>query len=137
MMKTRLYAATDYALMAEWWAARGMPPIPEVMLPALGIIAEDDEGEPASAAWVYLDNSTGVAWMAWVTTRPDLTPLRAERMLQLIVGAVEEAAKAQGRGLLFTMTKRFGLGRWLERDGWTANDRHSTQFFKPLSFNGR
>lgn len=131
-MKTRLYTPEDYALAAQWWGMHGTDGIPSNVLPALGVVAIEDDGTPLAMAWLYQDNTVGVAWVGWMTTKHGLLPLKAERALRILMGGVDAAARAQGRGLLFTMTKRFALGRWLEGQGWIANDRHSTQYFKPL-----
>lgn len=132
-MNTRLYAPADYPTVSDWWGWHETEVVPEHVLPALGVVASDNEGA-AAAAWLYQDNSVPVAWVSWIVTRPGLSPLEAVRVLRVLMGAVEAVAIAQKRALLFTMTKRFGLQKWLEREGWLPNDTGSTQYFKSLPY---
>ncbi len=65
----------DYDTFASFWQAHGWQPVPVDALPALGIVAFDNEtGQICSGLWCYLDNSVAVAVMEWVVTNPQNTP---------------------------------------------------------------
>lgn len=130
-MITRLYKPEDYAEISRWWTQRRLAAVPKSILPKTGIVSEDATGSLA-AAWVYLDNSVGLAWLAWVVTRPGLPGRRAPMVLQGLVGCCEAVAEELGYKVMFTMTHRPGFGRWLQREGFTANHSGMVQFFKEL-----
>lgn len=106
--------------------------VPQNLLPKLGIIVEVD-GVPSCAGWVYHDNSIGVAWLAWLVTNPENGPIRSADALEYLIGAAGEAARANDYGVIFTMTEKSGLGALLKRNGFKANHKGMTQYFKPLT----
>lgn len=132
-MTTRLYKPEDYATVAPWFEQHGSHPVPENVLPKCGVVVLDEEEKLLAAAWLYQDNSVGVAWLAWIVSNPDQPLFHVQPALQRLLGACEAAARELGYGLLFTMTERPALGRWLLQSGFKANHRGMTQFFKPLT----
>lgn len=116
----------------EWWRGHGTEAVPIKTLPKCGVLVYDENDQEAAVSWLYMDNSVGCAWMAWMTTRPDLTPIQSVRILEYLVGAVEAVALELNYGLMFTMTDRPGLQRWLSKRGWNPNHTGMTQLFKPI-----
>jgi N-acetylglutamate synthase-like GNAT family acetyltransferase len=131
-MKTRLYTPADYTTVGPWFTAHKTQPVPETILPKCGIVVEE-EGLLLAAGWLYQDNSVGVAWLAWLVSNPDIPRSCVETALGRLLRASESVAKDLGYGVLFTMTNRPSLGRWLQRQGFEANHQGAVQYFKPLS----
>lgn len=130
-MKTRLYKPEDYATIEPWWVSRHQPAVPANILPKCGVVVEE-EGLLIAAAWIYQDNSVGVAWLAWLVSNPDVRAFDVEKALEVLLGGCELVIKEFGYGLMFTMTDRGSLGRWFQRNGFTPNHRGMTQYFKAL-----
>tara|TARA_R110000824_G_scaffold382368_1_gene575550 strand:- start:327 stop:722 length:396 start_codon:yes stop_codon:yes gene_type:complete len=131
-MTTRLYTPEDYATVMPWWEGHGSLPIPEAVLPKCGIVVEMEEGLPSAVAWLYMDNSVGVAWMSWMTTNPLLGPIKAASALTVLLGAMEQLCAEFDYGLLFTMTESKGVGQFLCRKGFSPNHKGMTQYFKEV-----
>lgn len=121
-----------YPMFAGWWVEHNTAATPIGILPKCGILLEEN-GLPVAVCWLYMDNSVGAAWVAWLTTRPDLKGRDSVHYLNILMGAVEVVAKGMDYGLLFTMAKSKGLKRWFERFGFTANHSGMTQLFKGLN----
>lgn len=131
-MTTRLYNDADYATFSEWFIRHGSQAVPAAMLPRCGVVVVEEE-MPLAAAWLYQDNSVGIAWMAWLVTNPDQPLFHVEQALRVLVQGCEAVAKGLDYGVLFTMTERPALGRFLQREGFAPNHQGMTQFFKPLT----
>ena len=121
-----------YSLFKDWGIGHKTGVTPINILPKCGVLLEEDS-VPVAVCWLYMDNSVGVAWAAWLTTRPNLTGRDSVHYLNILMGAVEVVAKGMDYGLLFTMAKSQGLKRWFERFGFTANHSGMTQLFKGLN----
>lgn len=132
-MTTRLYTPQDYPTVAAWWDGHKQPPVPPSVLPVCGVIVEE-EALPIAAAWLYQDNSVGVAWLAWIVSNPDVSAFDAEKALDVLLGGCEAVARDLNRGVLFTMTDRGSLGRWFERNGFVRNHTGMSQFWKNLKY---
>lgn len=131
-MKTRLYSPKDYDTIEQWWNGHRSTSVPEKLLPKCGVVVESEEGQLLAAAWLYQDNSIGVAWMAWLVTNPDLAAKRVPSVLTMLLGGVESVCLRLDYTLLFTMTEREALGRWFTKQGFRPNHTGMTQYFKPL-----
>ena len=131
-MLARLYKPEDYPTVRAWFIAHGGQPVPASMLPRCGIVAESD-GQPRAAAWLYQDNSVGMAWLAWMVSCPHQPLFHVEQALSCVLGAAERVARDLGYGVMLTMTEKPALGRWLRRQGFEANHEGMTQYFKPLT----
>lgn len=115
----------------SWWLGHGVKTVPVAILPQCGVLVEGDEGSLA-VGWLYMDNSVGVAWEAWVTTSPALRGLEVLAVLGYLNESLEEVADELGYGLLFTMSDRPSLVRYFERHGWERNHSGMTQLFKAI-----
>ena len=131
-MKTRLYEPEDYAVISPWWVGHAGSLVPEDVLPKCGVVTESDDGMPLAAAWLYMDNSVGVAWMSWLVSNPDVGPIKAAKAIGVLLEALEELCKEFNYGVMFTMTDQKGLGQFLSRKGFTANHSGMTQYFKKV-----
>lgn len=116
-----------------WWEGHRMQPVPLEVLPKCGVfVGGEDDAEADAVAWLYMDNSIGVAWVSWITSNPALSAVKAAKALSYLLESVEEVAKELNYGLLFTMTDRDGLGRFLGKREWKKNHSGMTQYFKGL-----
>jgi len=131
-MTTRLYQPEDYAVISPWWAGHGGALVPEGVLPKCGVVVVTEEAKLSAAAWLYMDNSVGVAWMSWMVTNPELGPIKAAKTLGVLLGAVEVICDEFDYGILFTMTESKGVGQWLCRQGFSPNHKGMTQYFKKV-----
>lgn len=131
-MKARLYAPKDYAKVRRWWGLHGQPEVPRNILPKCGVVVEDGR-TLVCAGWLYQDNTVGVAWLAWIVSNPRKSSMRVFRGLKELLGGVEAVARSQGRSLLFTMTDRDALGRFLVSEGFAPNHAGMTQYFRRIT----
>jgi hypothetical protein len=130
-MTTRLINnAEDYATFEPWWVKHQGQSIPLAALPPVGVVALDDDGTPAAAGWLYMAVGVGVAWMAWITTNPDLPAFRALRGLSLVEGGLEALAKTHNYNVVFTETQKPALVRWMQARGYVKNHSNITQLLK-------
>jgi hypothetical protein len=125
-MKTRLYAPEDYPVFAAWWPAHGWPAVPVIILPKCGVVVESDEGTPRAVAWLYMDNSVGVASMEWTVTNPENTPKQSFAAVSILVGAIKCLAIEFDYGVVITSAKQDSLVRTYERTGFTKTDEGMT-----------
>lgn len=130
-MKARMYALSDYTDVKGWWVDHGGAAVPETILPKSGVIVEH-MGEVIAAAWVYMSNSNGVAWLAWLVTKPRMNVVIAAEAIAVCVAACERVARDLGYGLMLTMTERKSLGSFYQRHGYVANHTGMTQYFKTI-----
>ncbi|EIQ00858.1 hypothetical protein OpiT1DRAFT_05415 [Opitutaceae bacterium TAV1] len=117
--RVRTWTDEDYAVFCAWWDAHGVPRVPRVQLPACGLVVERD-GIPVLVAWLYQDNSCGVAWLGWFLKNPAIHARETASHLRVLLGAADEVARSQGRHSIIVMTDKSGIGRALTRHGYIA-----------------
>ncbi|HEY1082215.1 MAG TPA: hypothetical protein VGE29_08135 [Prosthecobacter sp.] len=89
----------EEALFSGWREAHGVPVIPAAWLPRLGVVAVVNEQDTA-AAWLYMDNSVGVAFVEWMVTRPGLSLAEAKAAVGAVMGALKAEAAGNGYSLI-------------------------------------
>jgi hypothetical protein len=125
-MKTRLYAPDDYPVFAKWWPEHGWPAVPFIILPKCGVVVENDSGTMVAVAWLYMDNSVGVAMMEWTVTNPANTPKQSFAAIHVLVGAIKALALEFDYGVVLTSARQESLVRTYERVGFTKTDEGMT-----------
>lgn len=125
-MKTRLYAPEDYPTFEKWWPCHGWPAVPQVILPKCGVVVEDDNSVMRAAAWLYMDNSVGVAMMEWTVTNPENTAKQSFAAISYLVGGIKAVAVELDYGVLLTSAKQDSLVRVYERTGFSKTDSGMT-----------
>jgi hypothetical protein len=125
-MKARPYTPDDYTVISEWWPAHGWPKIDSWMLPASGVVIEDDKGTPLAASWLYMSNSNGVSMMEWTVTNPKNGALTSFRALGHLLEAIKAMAVANDYGVMLTTSKNPALIRLYEKHGFTKTDEGVT-----------
>lgn len=113
--KARIFTDDDYPVIFDWLVARHQQVIPRGIIPKLSLIMDMD-GVPAAFCSVYLDNSVNVAHLTWITTNPDLKAVDAARAIDLLMGAVEAACRANNYLIMFATTGRKSVGKFLTRN---------------------
>jgi hypothetical protein len=121
--RTRLWSRErDYAMFRSWWEGHHTAPVPLALLPEGGIIvehsADGETWEAAMAAWLYLDNSVGVAFLGWFVSNPDMSARVSHAALPLLVQAARVVARGQGRHSLYCPAGARGIQCYLRRAGW-------------------
>ncbi len=127
----RFFFKDDYLMVSEWWNAHGFPPVPQAILPRLGVVAELD-GSPIAAAWLYMDNSGGVSMMEWLVTNPGNRPKDSFRAISTIVNFLGEEAVANGYGVMLTTCKQPSLAKVFERTGFQKTDEGMIHLIRGL-----
>jgi len=117
----------DASLTAEWWEGHGQAPPNVAILPKCGVVALH-EGKESAAGWLYMDNSTGVCWAAWLVTNPWIGIRQRHEGMRHVLQALKVMAEANDYGVMFTETSSHGLGVLLQREGFQKNHQ-VTQFF--------
>jgi hypothetical protein len=119
-MKIRAYVAeTDYPLLASWWQRRGLPAVPQQLLPEFGAFAHVGNIDVA-AGFVYFEEKGRVAVVDWISTNPTVAsgPTTLEAVAHLI-RFFEDAAKNRGCANVFSfVAQNTGLHRLMVRAGW-------------------
>jgi hypothetical protein len=131
-MNARLYRPEDYATAKSWWQSRGIPAMPENALPACGIVVENDEHAPQAMAWIYQDNSIGVAWMAWPVLAPDVKCFRILKTFDALLGGVETVCRSLGRRVIHVAVDRSSLKKWFLLRGFHKSADNLTSFVKVI-----
>lgn len=111
-------SGADYHLVAEWWRTHGMGEFQETLLPPDGYIVQRD-GEDVAAAWLYLSNGIGVAFMEWVVTRPGLSLKEARTALGHVIECMRRYANANDYGVIWCNTLP-AIARFAAHHGFRA-----------------
>lgn len=116
------------ATLAPWWRGHGWDPVPHTILPRLGVLAELAHPEterpavPLAAAWLYMDNSIGVAMLEWIVTDP-ARPRDTVKALPLLIDFLTREAKRLGYGIVLATCRQPSLSKLLQRHGFHLTDR--------------
>jgi len=114
----RLWKPDDYERLASWWRGHGWPPVPQRVLPRLGVIHDD-----TAAGWAYMDNGgIGVAMIEWLVTDPKASPLKAARSLAAVVEFLKSELRRMDYPIVLATCRQESLARLLERHGFHRSD---------------
>ena len=127
-LQARLYGEKlgDYQVVSGWWEARRGQPLPEVLLPPIGVIVEGD-GVPVAALWCYQSVGIGVCFLEFLCTPPQLCPKSARRAIKMAVDACVMIAKAQGDYAYFRCIAEPLLAREVAKLGFAVEAEGFTQ----------
>lgn len=134
IIQLRQFDATDYEAVAAWWSGHGWNPVPQAMLPRLGVIAFfcSNKIEDAAAGWLYMDNSVGVCMLEWLVSNPDCAPRDVVRALGHVCDYLTAEAQACGYRAMLTTCRQEGLAKFHERRGFARTDENMIHLVKPL-----
>lgn len=123
---------TDFALVEPWWTDRGGEAPTREMLPGCGAICERN-GQPIACAFMYLDGTgSGVAWLAWLASRPGTNGNHVHRAFKHLFEFLLNFAREMNYWLVNATYHHPGLISLLKREGFRKGDVGMTQLFKPL-----
>ena len=125
--------AAEFAGFSPWWTARGGNSPTLEMLPGCGVVVSSDDG-PVAVAFMYLDaTGSGVAFLAWLATRPGAPPIRAGLALDLAIVHLEDHAKELNYWLVSAVYHHASILGMLGNNGYVSGDTGMTQLFKTLN----
>jgi len=120
-METRDYTPSDFEKLRLWWENHwGAEPSIHV-LPRTGVVVSLD-GRDIAAAWMYLDDSTPVAFISWVVTNPGNSPLESKRGLEIALKYLVKAGTVTSRQLIIGAAPSGSCSRVFESAGFTPQD---------------
>lgn len=131
-MKLRIYTPEDHPMLAQWWEGHGWPVLSPAILPKLGVIAANAEGEDVAAGFAYMDNSVGVAMLEWVVTNPKASPMQSLRGINAVVEFLKAEVKELGYGVMLTSCRQPSLVKVYERHGFAKTDEGVTHLLTIL-----
>jgi hypothetical protein len=123
--QVKVYADSDYPVMAAWWVAHGWQAVDKAILPKLGLVVcmqEVDCDTPIVAGWLYMDNSVGVSWMEWVVSNPNATAMQVYRGMGILIDSMRDLAKSNNYGVMLTCCRQPSLVRLYEKNGFMKTD---------------
>jgi hypothetical protein len=122
----------DFGLVSAWFLQRGGEPPFREMLPTCGAIVMKDD-EPAGAGFLYMDaTGSGMAWLSWLVTNPNLPLVTAGRAVVHLVEFLTEVARSNKYWCIVGNFNTPSINRLLERRGFKAGDTGATLQFKPI-----
>lgn len=125
MIQLRDFTPEDYPTLEGWWQGHGWSPVPLQILPRLGIIAEMHTGaeiQPTAAAWLYMDNSVGVAMLEWMVADPKANPRTVLKALNATIDFLKERAKELRYTVILGTCRQESLSKLLQKQGFHVTD---------------
>ena len=119
----------DYELMEDWSWEHGKPPPPREMLPSLGAVCERN-GEPVALLFLYMDNSVGVCWAEFPTTKPAMPVKDSVSALLHLLEFMKKAAAANNYGFM-RVTTHPAIARYLKKAGFAPSMENMTVMSAP------
>lgn len=130
-MTIRIYEESDYEDAKDWWSEHGSPVVHKTQLPKLGVVVEDGCG-PLAMAWVYMDNSTGIARLAWPVVKPGIPARKSYQSLRMAIDFLCLHVKQLGYGLIETTTSHEGLVKLFQKNDFQIVERDMTIMMRVL-----
>lgn len=125
MFKGRFYKSDDYPMLKDWWAGhRDWTPVPEEMLPNLGVIVSTDDKD-LCAGFLYITNSK-MCLMEWVVSNPKAPREGRGESIDFLLEALKTIAKEKGYSVIFTMTGHPVFKSRLVQHGFQITDENMT-----------
>lgn len=94
-MKIRAYQSTDFGVIQRFWTHKGLPPIVEDHLPAVGRVVETESGALLSAAFL-VQSDTSLASFAFVCGNPEILSDARSEALDMVLKNLATVAKQIG-----------------------------------------
>ena len=122
----------DFSLVSPWWEARGGESPTREMLPGCGAVAEWN-GQPIACAFMYLDaTGSGVAWLAWLASRPGTSAHRVGRAFRHLFSFLTDEARRMNYWMVNATYHHPSLISLLKRLGFQTGDVGMVQLFKTV-----
>lgn len=112
-------------MVVEWYRGHGRPPAPLGILPRMGIVIFETDGETSrdlAALWLYMDNSVGVCFAEKMVSAPGLSIREARRALEHGLEFLRQEAVRMGYGVM-VIHAHPATARFLRKLGFQECDR--------------
>jgi len=117
--------------LERWWKAWGFHPLSEDMLPAIGLVALDQEETPVAAGFIYRTDSRW-ALLEWVVRDPNREDV--SEAVDLVIKELIKDAKNLGHDIIYHSTPVKSMAsRLIEGHGFQEGDRDVTTFVKVVT----
>lgn len=133
MIQLIQFKSEMYPIIEKWWVGHGQFPVNQELLPQTSAVAQDGEDNLLAAAWVYFDNSVGVAMLAWPVVDPDAKGKQKLKALNIIIDHLTEFVKSLGYGMLIAFSSKESINRLYKKKEFVAFDKNSTFSAKGLN----
>jgi hypothetical protein len=130
----REFTEADHDMISEWCYFHGKHPRPLPMLPKCGVICEM-EGEPVSALFLCMDNSSGMCMADHAVSRPRLPLKTALEAFRHCMTCLQKIARGFGYHTMAVFTAP-GIARILERQGFQKLSDNQVFLISSLSKEG-
>jgi len=125
-----MYRPEDYEKIQEWWTKQKWTPVPQDMLPDLGIIVSIDDKD-VCAGFLYTSNSL-TGWMEWIIADPETTKEERAKALEELIDNLLTLSKLKGKKYIVTSILHPKLMERLEAKGFIKTDQQMTNMVKVL-----
>ncbi len=116
--KCELYGyEKHYSMLAAWWRAHRLPPIPRDQLSRLGAVAYLDR-VPRAAVWAYKGEDVPLGWLGFALTNPANTPRQSAAALEIAMEAATYLLAQAGVRIIQAGYGTRGLSNILEKQGF-------------------
>lgn len=123
---------TEFCIVSPWWQARGGESPTREMLPGCGAMCEFN-GDPLACAFMYLDaTGSGVAWLAWLASKPGSSAHRVSRAFKHLFEFLTNFAREMNYWLVNATYHHPSLVSLLKRQGFQVGDVGMVQLFKKI-----
>lgn len=119
-MYKRQYTEEDYKMLCEWWGAWGWQAIPEMFLPATGIVIGDDKGD-ICAVFLYKTDSA-IIWAENYISSKEARGKRRKDAMQMLISEAKKQAREMGYKVVMSAVKHDGLASKLKNNGFVLAD---------------
>lgn len=121
----------DYPVLYKWWSEHeGWAPIPQHLLPPLGLIEEDSQtGAPLCAGFVYQTLGTPLGWLEWIISDPTSDKIKRGLAVDRLISALKKEAAKVGTTTLFTSSNSQKLIQRYTAHGFKTTDKNVTHMF--------
>lgn len=126
----REFTDADHDMISEWCYFHGRHPRPLAMLPKCGVICEI-EGEPVSALFLCMDNSSGMCMADHAVSKPRLPLKTALEAFRHCMNCLQKIARGFGYHTMAVFTYN-GIARVLKNQGFQELNRDQVFLVKPL-----
>lgn len=129
-LRPRLYDPKDYNEIKKWAEFNGHLFPPEDMLPGVGAVVEDKDGNLYGCGFLYLTNEVPVCFLEFVYFNPKNKGRETSEAMRHVVKSMEMCAAAEEAPLMITLSPTYSMTKIYEKLEWHASHRNMTQMVR-------
>lgn len=109
----------DYPELCKWWDRRGVPHVPQSILPSHGAVVS--AGAPIAMGFCYFDTGGKIGVVDFISTNPAVaaSSTTLEAIATLFKFFEQIAKKRDCPNLISFVAQNTGLHRYMVKAGWT------------------